>query len=152
MLMTGSREEKDKDQKNDTCTKRKKNREEELYDMFYVFDKDKSGYISSKELHDVMMKFGELTKKEVDIMLAHADVDGDGQVRYYRNLMNNSFTNICTTSILIQILILLTYNIFPQVKYDEFVQMMGRPGDVIQEDRKKSSDIWHYMMNNIKRE
>ena len=89
MLMTGSREEKDKDQKNDTCTKRKKNREEELYDMFYVFDKDKSGYISSKELHDVMMKFGELTKKEVDIMLAHADVDGDGQVRYYRKLMNN---------------------------------------------------------------
>ena len=83
--MTGSWEEKDP--KNDR-TKRKQNRKEELYDMFYVFDKDKSGYISSEELADVMMKFGNLTKKEVDIMLSDADVDGDGQVTYSRTLTN----------------------------------------------------------------
>ena len=77
--MTGSREEKD--QINDR-TKRKQNRKDELYDMFYVFDKDKSGYISSEELAGVMMKFGNLSKKEVDIMLADADIDGDGQVIY----------------------------------------------------------------------
>jgi calmodulin len=85
--MTGSKGEKDKNQEDDD-SKRKQNRNEELYDMFYVFDKDRSGYISSKELADVMMKFGGLSRREVDIMLANADVDGDGQVRYDTMFIN----------------------------------------------------------------
>ena len=85
--MTGSKGEKDNNLEDDD-SKRKQNRNEELYDMFYVFDKDRSGYISSKELADVMMKFGGLSRREVDIMLANADVDGDGQVRYYTMFIN----------------------------------------------------------------
>lgn len=63
-------------------TKRRKNREAELYDMFYVFDKDRNGSISSEELSSVMMQFGGLSQKEINIMLAEADIDGDGQVVY----------------------------------------------------------------------
>ena len=41
---------------------------------------------------------------------------------------------------------------FMQVKYDEFVKMMRRPGDVVQGKQvKRRSDIWNYMMNNIKK-
>ena len=55
-----------------------------------------------------MMKFGNLTKKEVDIMLSDADVDGDGQVTYSRTL-----TNILTCHInLIQYLSLMFHTAF----------------------------------------
>ena len=79
MLMTGNQGESDKDREKDN-SKYKRNRKDELYDMFYVFDKDRSGCISSKELAGVMMRFGNLTEKEVSIMMADADIDGDGQV------------------------------------------------------------------------
>ena len=61
-------------------TQRRRKREEELYDMFYIFDKDRSGAISAAELKSVMMQFGDLSETEVNIMLKEADVDGDGQV------------------------------------------------------------------------
>ena len=83
MLMTGcgdTNQDNEKDKGNHK-EQRRKARERELYDMFYVFDKDRSGYISSKELSDVMKQFGHLSDAEVNIMLAGADIDGDGQVK-----------------------------------------------------------------------
>ena len=38
-----------------------------------------------------------------------------------------------------------------KVAYKEFVRMMSKPGDDVQEERKRSSDIWNYMMYNIKK-
>ena len=60
--------------------KRAREREEELCDLFYLFDKDRSGSISADELSSVMYQFGGLTKAELDVMIGEADVDGDGQV------------------------------------------------------------------------
>ena len=57
-----------------------KEREEELCDMFMMFDKDKSGTISVDELSRVMVSFGGLDKDELDIMIHEADSDNDGQV------------------------------------------------------------------------
>ena len=57
-----------------------KEREEELCDMFMMFDKDKSGTISVDELSKVMVTFGGLDKDELDIMINEADKDKDGQV------------------------------------------------------------------------
>ena len=57
-----------------------KEREEELCDMFMMFDKDKSGTISVDELSKVMVTFGGLDKDELDIMIKEADKDNDGQV------------------------------------------------------------------------
>ena len=57
-----------------------KEREEELCDMFMMFDKDKSGTISVDELSKVMVTFGGLDKDELDIMINEADKDNDGQV------------------------------------------------------------------------
>ena len=82
MLMTGSDEDKNKCDKTDEneLTRRRKKREEELYDIFYLFDKDRSGYISREELASVMVQFGHLTETEVQVMIKEADIDGDGQV------------------------------------------------------------------------
>ena len=82
MLMTGSDEDKNKCDKTDEneLTRRRKMREEELYDIFHLFDKDRSGYISREELASVMVQFGQLTETEVQVMIKEADIDGDGQV------------------------------------------------------------------------
>ena len=82
MLMSGSDEENTKRVKTEEneLRRRRKKREEELYDIFYLFDKDKSGYISDKELASVMMEFGHLTENDVQVMMKEADIDGDGQV------------------------------------------------------------------------
>ena len=82
MLMTGSDEDNNNRDKTDETEleRRRKKREEELYDIFYLFDKDKSGYISHTELASVMVQFGHLSEAEVEIMIGEADIDGDGQV------------------------------------------------------------------------
>lgn len=51
-----------------------------------VFDKNKDGLISSKELRHVMTNLGEkLSEEEVDDMIKEADLDGDGMVNYEGN-------------------------------------------------------------------
>ena len=79
----GSKEGNEENQEN-VAAKRRKEREAELYDMFYLFDKDRNGFITSKELGDIMMQFGSLNEAEVNIMLADADIDHDGLVTLYR--------------------------------------------------------------------
>ena len=83
MLMCGgdqiNKEDNDVDQEDNT-EKRIREREEEICDLFYLFDTDRSGTISLDELSNVMVKFGGLSKSDIDVLLVEADVDGDGLV------------------------------------------------------------------------
>ena len=48
---------------------------------FRVLDKDCDGYITVKELKEVLSKLGEnLTQKEVKEMVDEADTNGDGRI------------------------------------------------------------------------
>ena len=83
MLMTGYEDAEISEESTDSDSRSArllKEREEELCDMFMMFDKDKSGTISVDELSRVMVKFGGLDKNELDIMINEADSDKDGQV------------------------------------------------------------------------
>ncbi|KAI4501129.1 hypothetical protein M0802_003932 [Mischocyttarus mexicanus] len=61
---------------------------DELREAFRVFDKNKDGLISSKELRHVMTNLGEkLSEEEVDDMIKEADLDGDGMVNYEGNFI-----------------------------------------------------------------
>ena len=83
MLMTGYKDTEEDENSTDSDSKSArllKEREEELCDMFMMFDKDKSGTIDVEELSRVMVKFGGLDKDELDIMINEADSDHDGQV------------------------------------------------------------------------
>lgn len=61
----------------------RKESEEELLEVFAVFDKEGNGFISAAELRHVMTNLGEkLTDEEVDEMIKEADLDGDGMVNY----------------------------------------------------------------------
>ena len=55
--------------------------EEELREMFKVFDMDGNGFISSEEFKWTMMNLGQkLTEEEVEEILKAADLNGDGQI------------------------------------------------------------------------
>ncbi|GAU11626.1 hypothetical protein TSUD_346180 [Trifolium subterraneum] len=57
--------------------------EEELKEAFWVFDKDKNGYISSNELRSVLRTIGEkVTEVELEQMIKLADLDGNGLIDY----------------------------------------------------------------------
>ena len=68
------------DNEEEQRVKQMQEREEELVDMFYLFDKDKSGSVSADELATVMCRFGGLNKSELDVLINEADGDGDGMV------------------------------------------------------------------------
>ena len=57
--------------------------EEEFREVFNVFDMDGSGFISARELKQVMVDFGDNpTDGEVEKLMRHADTDRDGQVSF----------------------------------------------------------------------
>ena len=57
--------------------------EEELRQMFNIFDRDGDGMISHGELRHVMTNLGEkLSEEDIQGMLKEADTDGDGQINY----------------------------------------------------------------------
>ncbi|XP_025104119.1 calmodulin-like [Pomacea canaliculata] len=61
----------------------RKESEEELLEVFAVFDKEGNGFISAAELRHVMTNLGEkLTDDEVDEMIREANIDGTGQIDY----------------------------------------------------------------------
>merc|ERR1712032_38622 len=56
---------------------------EEMREAFMVFDRDKSGSVSSSELKHVMCNLGEqVTNEEVEEMIKEADADGDGELSF----------------------------------------------------------------------
>ncbi len=59
------------------------NPEEEILDVFKVFDRDGNGMISIDELRHVMKSLGEtLSELEVDEMIRDGYIDGDEQINY----------------------------------------------------------------------
>jgi len=57
--------------------------EEDIREAFRVFDTNSSGIISTMELRHIMSNLGEKLKdSEIDEMILHADIDGDGSVNY----------------------------------------------------------------------
>lgn len=57
--------------------------EQELRDVFAVFDKDQSGTINAEELRSVMRIVGEkMTDAEIEDAIRLADTTGDGEVDY----------------------------------------------------------------------
>merc|ERR1712012_468614 len=57
--------------------------EGELREAFRIFDRNKDGFISMKELRNVTTLLGAtLTKDEVDEFMKEADVDGNGKLDY----------------------------------------------------------------------
>eukprot|EP00091_Calanus_sinicus_P011139 TRINITY_DN2533_c0_g1_i1.p2 TRINITY_DN2533_c0_g1~~TRINITY_DN2533_c0_g1_i1.p2 ORF type:complete len:165 (-),score=62.98 TRINITY_DN2533_c0_g1_i1:78-572(-) len=57
--------------------------EADLKEAFKIFDRDKDGFISMKELKKVASMLGTmLTKEELDEFMAEADADGNGKLDY----------------------------------------------------------------------
>ena len=57
--------------------------EEEILEAFRVFDPQFSGVVSVAQFRQVMMNYGErLCENEVDELIALADVDRKGDIRY----------------------------------------------------------------------
>ncbi|XP_042504557.1 probable calcium-binding protein CML11 [Macadamia integrifolia] len=57
--------------------------EEQLRQLFQVFDRDGNGYITAAELAHSMAKLGHaLTAKELTGMINEADTDGDGRISF----------------------------------------------------------------------
>ena len=81
MLMHGSNEaENDPDCEGESLERRRREREEELCDTFRMFDFDKSGFVSAKELGRILVGFSGLSQDQVDIVMKQADIDRDGEV------------------------------------------------------------------------
>ncbi|KAF2298865.1 hypothetical protein GH714_028398 [Hevea brasiliensis] len=63
--------------------------QEQLLDVFQMFDRDGNGYISAAELAGSMAKMGQpLTYTELTEMIKEADTDGDGVISF------NEFTSV----------------------------------------------------------
>jgi Ca2+-binding EF-hand superfamily protein len=57
--------------------------EEEIKEAFLIFDKDQDGYLTPRELRQVMLNLGEkMTDEEIIEMIKEADLDGDGKLNY----------------------------------------------------------------------
>lgn len=64
----------------------------ELKDAFDMYDLDKNGLISAKELHAVLKSLGEkCSLKDCSKMISKVDVDGDGNVNFeeFKKMMAN---------------------------------------------------------------
>ncbi|XP_022143269.1 probable calcium-binding protein CML23 [Momordica charantia] len=65
----------------------------DLQDAFDLYDIDKNGLISAKELHSVLKRLGEkCSLKDCCRMISSVDVDGDGHVNFeeFKKMMTRS--------------------------------------------------------------
>ncbi|CAL1399497.1 unnamed protein product [Linum trigynum] len=71
--------------------------EEQLRQLFRMFDRDGNGYITAAELAHSMVRLGhELTAEEVAGMIREADTDGDGRIslpEFSRAISSAAFLN-----------------------------------------------------------
>ena len=80
--MNGPNEsESDPDFDGEDIERLRKEREEELCDTFRMFDFDKSGFVSAKELGRILVGFSGLSQEQVNIVMKQADIDRDGEVK-----------------------------------------------------------------------
>jgi calmodulin len=57
--------------------------EEDMMNVFRVFDKDGDGYITAEELKQAMLNLNEeVTDEDIEDMIREADDNGDGTVNY----------------------------------------------------------------------
>ncbi|KAH3774328.1 neo-calmodulin-like [Dreissena polymorpha] len=57
--------------------------EQELHEVFDIFDLNSDGFISAEELFEMLQKLGEhITRSEADKMINEADINRDGKVDY----------------------------------------------------------------------
>ena len=55
----------------------------ELKEAFEIFDKDRDGYITTKELGDIMKKLGQTpSEAELQDMINEVDIDGNGTIDF----------------------------------------------------------------------
>ena len=55
----------------------------ELKEAFEIFDKDKDGYITIKELGEIMKNLGQApTESELQDMINEVDMDGNGNIDF----------------------------------------------------------------------
>lgn len=63
--------------------KSKQEMDDELREIFKIFDRNQDGFIDCNELKDVLIRLGEnITDDEVMEMIKEADIDGDKMVSY----------------------------------------------------------------------
>ena len=61
----------------------KRDEDQQIRAAFQVLDRDNDGFISARDLKDMMFKLGEKkTDKEVEEMIEEGDTDKDGLVSY----------------------------------------------------------------------
>jgi calmodulin len=66
--------------------------EQNLKDVFDIFDADGSGFIDRKEMGSLMKKLAQsLSEEEITAIMEEVDIDGDGEVSFeeFKNLMIN---------------------------------------------------------------
>jgi calmodulin len=66
--------------------------EQNLRDVFDIFDADGSGFIDRKEMGSLMKKLAQsLSEEEITAVMEEVDIDGDGEVSFeeFKNLMIN---------------------------------------------------------------
>lgn len=66
--------------------------EEEMKQVFKLFDRDGNGLVGASELKSVMIGIGEkITDDEVEDMIREADKDGDGYISYqeFKDIIEN---------------------------------------------------------------
>ena len=57
--------------------------DEEMIEAFKTFDKNNNGFITIKELQDVMHQYGEkLSDEDVQLMFEETDYDKDGKISF----------------------------------------------------------------------
>ena len=62
---------------------KEESKEEEIREVFRVFDRDGNGFVTPSELRCVLCNIGEkLSDEEIEEMINDADMDGDGSINY----------------------------------------------------------------------
>jgi Ca2+-binding EF-hand superfamily protein len=77
---------------------KKSDSDAELRAVFNVFDVNKSGYITSDELGNVLSTLGErMMDEDIEAMLREADLDDDGKVSYAGRSRSDLYRNVIRT-------------------------------------------------------